>query len=170
MAYLIDSDVLITAKNRYYGFDICPGFWDALLRHHEQGALFSLDRVRQELLAGRDEDELVQWASQVTPADFYLSTHEANVANSFTEVMLWAQQNPQFYDAAKAKFATGADGWLVAYARVHGHTIVTNEQPRPQARNEIKLPDACVQFGVEFQDTFAMLKALRVQFGLIEGG
>lgn len=24
--YLVDSDVLITAKNRYYAFDICPRF------------------------------------------------------------------------------------------------------------------------------------------------
>ena len=27
--YLVDSDVFITAKNLYYPFDICPGFWSA---------------------------------------------------------------------------------------------------------------------------------------------
>gem|GEM_PF-6918350 len=30
MAYLLDSDVLIRAKNDHYGFDFCPGFWDWL--------------------------------------------------------------------------------------------------------------------------------------------
>ncbi len=25
--YLVDSDVFITARNLYYSFDICPGFW-----------------------------------------------------------------------------------------------------------------------------------------------
>lgn len=24
--YILDADVFITAKNRYYSFDICPGF------------------------------------------------------------------------------------------------------------------------------------------------
>jgi hypothetical protein len=25
--FLLDSNVFIQAKNFYYGFDICPGFW-----------------------------------------------------------------------------------------------------------------------------------------------
>lgn len=25
--FLLDANVFIEAKNRYYGFDICPGFW-----------------------------------------------------------------------------------------------------------------------------------------------
>lgn len=25
--YLIDSNAFIESKNRYYAFDICPGFW-----------------------------------------------------------------------------------------------------------------------------------------------
>ncbi|PMD04330.1 DUF4411 family protein, partial [Brevibacterium paucivorans] len=25
--YLLDANVLIEAKNRYYAFDIAPGFW-----------------------------------------------------------------------------------------------------------------------------------------------
>ena len=31
--YLMDSDVFITAKNLYYSFDICPGFWDSVIHH-----------------------------------------------------------------------------------------------------------------------------------------
>ena len=26
--YLLDANVFIEAKNRYYGFDFCPAFWD----------------------------------------------------------------------------------------------------------------------------------------------
>ena len=51
--YLVDSDVLITAKNLYYAFDLCPGFWKSLLHHHRESRVFSVDRVRKELLAGR---------------------------------------------------------------------------------------------------------------------
>ena len=28
MAYLLDTNVLIEAKNRHYGFDFCPAFCD----------------------------------------------------------------------------------------------------------------------------------------------
>lgn len=42
-SYLIDSDVLITAKNRYYAFPICPGFWDSLLHASFQGTVHSID-------------------------------------------------------------------------------------------------------------------------------
>lgn len=30
--YLLDANVLIEAKNRYYGFDIAPGFGNGLNR------------------------------------------------------------------------------------------------------------------------------------------
>ena len=29
--YLLDANPFIEAKNRYYGFDICPGFWTAII-------------------------------------------------------------------------------------------------------------------------------------------
>jgi len=28
MTYLLDTNVFIEAKNRYYGFGFCPAFWD----------------------------------------------------------------------------------------------------------------------------------------------
>ncbi len=30
MAYLLDANVFIQAKNLHYGFDFCPGFWAGL--------------------------------------------------------------------------------------------------------------------------------------------
>ena len=164
MMYLIDSDVLITAKNSYYAFELCPGFWSSLLKKHQSGHVYSLDRNRMELQQGRDDDDLVQWIKDVVPADFFLSTQEAEVVAAYTEVMMWVQRNPQYLDSAKAKFATGADGWLVAYAQIHGCTIVTLEESRPESRNQIKLPDICKQFDVSYENTFSMLRTLQVQF------
>lgn len=168
--YLIDSDVLITAKNAYYAFDICPGFWDSLIDHHRTGTLQSLDRIRQELLQGREDEDLVQWVKQDLPGTFFLASQSERVVSAYTEVMLWVQRNAQYYDNAKAKFATGADGWLVAYARINNSIVVTNEQSRPESRNEIKLPDVCKQFGVQFQNTFEMLKALGTSYHYAGGG
>lgn len=161
--YIVDSDVFITAKNRYYAFDICPGFWDSLMHEHETGRLRSIDRVRQELL-NWSEEELVRWIKNDLPADFFLDTSGSEIVRAFGEVMLWVQQKAQYTDAAKASFATKADGWLVAYAMVHGVKVATNELSRPDSRNDVKLGDACLQFKVEYEDTFEMLRALKVHY------
>ena len=162
--YILDADVFITAKNRYYAFDLCPGFWASVIHHHEAGRTYSIDRVRSELLVGRKTEDLVQWVINDLPGSFFLSVDEEAVAAAYTDVMLWVQQSPQYFDHAKAKFASGADGWLVAYASVHGAVVVTNEERRPEAKREIKLPDVCAQFNVPYWDTFRMLRDLAVQF------
>ncbi len=162
--FLLDSDVFIAAKNSYYAFAICPGFWDSVIYHHSEGNVCSIDRVKGELLAGRKTEDLVQWVKGQLPTAFFMDTDEEAVLNAYGQVMLWVQRNAQYFDQAKAKFATEADGWLVAYAMVHGVTVITNEQPRPQSQNRILLPDVCAQFNVTYKDTFFMLNDLAVRF------
>ena len=163
---VFDSDVFIAAKNAYYAFDICPGFWRGILRAFQRGSVRSIDRIKNELLLGRKEEDLVQWVRDEVPAAFFHDSNDSDVSAAFAEVMLWVQRNGQYFDRAKAKFATEADGWLVAYAMVHRTVVVTNEQPRPDSRNRVLLPDVCVQFQVPYKDTFAMLRDLGVRFGL----
>ena len=38
MAYLLDANVFISAKNLHYGFDFCPAFRDWLIEGHEAAA------------------------------------------------------------------------------------------------------------------------------------
>lgn len=160
--YLLDSDVFIAAKNAYYSFDICPGFWESLVHHHGAGSVFSIDKVQSELLAGREEEDLVQWVKTKVPAGFFHGTGSKDVTGVYSEIMLWSQRNPQYTAPAKAKFATEADGWLVAYAKAHRYVVVTNEQPRPESKSRILLPDVCTQFKVPYLNTFELLKELTV--------
>ena len=162
--YLVDSDVFITAKNLYYSFDICPGFWKCVVHHHREGRVFSVDRVRSELLAGHKKEDLVRWVRDIVPEGFFLPVDTDVVMRAYVDIMMWVQRHPRYFDHAKAKFATGADGWLVAYAQVHGATVVTNEQSAPESRKEIKLPDVCDQFRVRRDNTFVMLRALNIHF------
>jgi hypothetical protein len=164
--YLLDSDVFIAAKNAYYAFDICPGFWASVIRSHTKGRARSLDRIRNELLSGRKEEDLVQWVENDVPAAFFHDSNSEGISAAFAEVMLWVQRNAQYFDRAKAKFATEADGWLVAYSMVNGTVVVTNEQPRPESRNRILLPDVCAQFDVTYKDTFVMLREFGVRLDL----
>jgi Domain of unknown function (DUF4411) len=166
--FVLDSDVFIAAKNAYYAFDICPGFWKGVLRAFQVGRVQSLDRIRSELLLGRREEDLVQWVTNQVPAAFFYDSNDADVSAAFADVMLWVQRSTQYFDRAKAKFATEADGWLVAYSMVHGTVVVTNEQPRPDSRSRVLLPDVCLQFRVPYKDTFVMLRDLAVQLDLGE--
>ncbi len=161
--YLIDADVFITAKNRYYAFDICPGFWSSLVFHGGIGTIHSIDRVRSELLAGKETEDLVQWVKNDLPSEFFLDTNVGDVIDAYENVMLWVYHNPQYYDSAKAKFPTEADGWLVAYALSRKSLVITNEQPRPSSRSRILLPDVCDRFNVAYEDPFHLLRKLDIQ-------
>lgn len=160
--YLLDSNVLIEAKNSYYAFDICPGFGDSIIRAHVNARARSIDHVRSELLAGHPAEDLVHWVRSIVPATFFHSTNATEVLAAYREITSWVQRHAQYLDRAKARFATGADGWLVAYSMVYGTIVTTNEQPRPEARNSIQLPDVCAQFNVSYCNTFAMLREIGV--------
>lgn len=162
--YLIDSCVFIQAKNDYYAFPICPGFWDSLIGRHETQDVFSIDHIKQELLRGNEEEDLVQWVLKEVPEKFFLTTRDKVVSDCYGNMMLWVQNNLQFTNYAKAKFATEADGWLAAYAKVHGYTVVTGEQYNPEVKGRIPLPNVCKAFDVECCEVFRMLTNLRVQY------
>ena len=100
------------------------------------------------------------------PPSFFCNSNANDVSSAYTQIMLWVQRNSQFFDRAKAKFATEADGWLVAYSMVNGTVVVTNEQPRPESRNRVLLPDVCARFEVPYKDTFFMLRELSMKFDL----
>jgi len=117
----------------------------------------SIDRVKAEI--DRLHDELAEWASQRW-SDAFASTDDPEVVAAFREIMIWVQAQSQFTDAAKTEFAASADGWLVAFARVHGHTVVTHEKPSADARRRVKIPNVCEAFKVPYTNTYDMLRAL----------
>jgi len=82
--------------------------------------------------------------------------------------MAWVQGRDQFRPEAKAEFARGADGWLIAYAGVHGLAVVTHEEFAPNVRRKVPIPNVCRQFNVPFVDTFSMLRTLEVRFGWMQ--
>ena len=159
--YVLDANVFIEAARRYYAFDLAPPFWESLVRHAENGRIQSIDRVKQELERGNDE--LAEWAQNHFRHAF-ASTDDTDVIQSFSDIMTWVQAQSQFSEAAKADFANGADGWLVAYAKVRGCVVVTHEVLAPDAKRKVPIPNVCQAFNVPFLDTFEMLRRLGVRF------
>jgi hypothetical protein len=159
--YVLDANVFIEAARRYYAFDLAPGFWQSLANHAASGRVRSIDRVKQELERGKDE--LAQWVSK-NFSGAWASTDEPDVIQSFSEIMTWVQAQNQFLAVAKADFANGADGWLVAYARTKACVVVTQEVPAPDARRKVPIPNVCQAFDIPFVNTFELLRNLGVQF------
>ena len=160
--FLIDTNSIIEAKDFFYAFDICPGFWNALLRHHELGEVYSIDHVKSELTDGKDI--LVRWAKKM-PKGFFLPTTTVDVVNEYATIIQWVQENYERQDAVSS-FAAKADGWLIAYAKVHGFTIVSEEKLNLDMKKRVANPNVCLQFGVPYCNVFEMLRRTKVKFGL----
>ncbi len=159
--YVLDADVFIEAARRYYAFDIAPPFWDSLLQHADNGTIESIDRVKKELEEGKDE--LARWANSKFSHAFY-STDETDVIESYGRIMTWVQGQSQYSDAAKADFARGADGWLLAYAVAKGRVVVTHEVLNVDIKRKVPIPNVCKPFNLRPVDTFIMLRELGVRF------
>ena len=135
--YVLDSDVLITPKNLHYAFDICPGFWNAITQYFEQQQVFSIGRGHMELAKpNKNDEDLAQWVDQIARKGFFFSTEQADVVTAHREIMNWVQDQKNYLPIAKSGFASKADSWLIAYAKAVGGTVVTNEQPAPDSRNQ----------------------------------
>ena len=65
---------------------------------------------------------------------------------------------------AKTEFASGADGWLIAYAKVNDCVLVTQEVLRPNVKNKVPIPNVCRAFSVPYIDTFEMIRALGIKW------
>ena len=96
--------------------------------------------------------------------DLFVSSAAEPVIDAFMEMMNWVQGNSQFLSEAKEQFAGVADGWVVAYARVHNAVVVSHEVFNSDVRKRVPIPNVCRQFDVDYRDTFAMLRELEVRF------
>lgn len=160
-AFVLDTNVFIEAYQRYYGMDLCPGFWECLIHNCQKTRLLSIDRVRNEIAEG---DTLHDWVKQA-PEEMFESTAELETVEAFSKMMAWVQNNETFLQRAKDEFASVADGWLIAYAEVHGLIVVTQEVFDPAVKKRVPIPNVCRQFDVPYVDTFSMLRSLEVSFG-----
>jgi hypothetical protein len=160
--YLLDSDVFIRAKNLHYAFDIVPAWWEWLERAHRAGLVNTVEACRIEVLAGADE--LADWM-RAQPATFAIAPQAADQP-SMTRVSDWAVAATQYRQGAAAQFLGAGDYFLVSQALSLGYTVVTHEEPAPQSKTRIKIPDACNAVGVQWVTPWRMLRDQGARFDL----
>lgn len=161
--YLLDANVFIQAKNMYYRFDFCGGFWDWVRAAHNAGHVYTCRKVLGELAAGPqgEVDAAHAWAKSMPSTFFIDDAQDADVMKNYATVMNWAaaaNYNPN----AKANFAkaTAADAFLIAVAMKHSYGIATQEKSNPNTVKKIYLPDAATAHGVPTTYVYDMLSTL----------
>jgi hypothetical protein len=155
--YLMDSNAFMEANRLYYAFDIAPGFWDWLGDASLADQVASIDAVKDEITAG--SGDLVAWV-RARPSTFWLTDTNAVVA-AMARLSAWATDPArQYRQEAIDEFLDSADYKLIAHAMAVGATVVTREQPAPDSKKKIKIPDVCKAFGVLWADPFSLYRTL----------
>lgn len=156
MSYLLDSNIFSQAKNLHYSFDFCPAFWEWIDTEHARGKVFSIEKVRDELVGG--DDELAEWAKE-RGADFFLPP-EAEVVPSLATVSTWAGSG-DYEPGAVSQLLQVDDYYLVAHA--YRFDVVTYEFPGRTVK-KIKIPNACIALDVKYMNPYDMLRTKKACF------
>jgi hypothetical protein len=158
MAYLLDTNIFIEAKNLHYGFDFCPAFWEWLIASNAAQKVFSIEKVGDELAAG--SDDLSIWAAQRGPG-FFLKPDSA-ILQALGSVSNWVM-GQRYEQVGQNIFFQSADYYLIAHALAHGHTVVTHEKAANSTKR-IKIPNPCIGLNIKCVTPFEMLRYERARF------
>ena len=157
---VLDSNVLINAKNFYYRMGIFPVFWKWLSKQFNDGNVISLDHVYQELIAGKDK--LKDWAKE--NKDHFVDSSAREVQAEYANVLRHVM-TLSFSQEKVDEFFSKADPWIIAYSKVNDATLITHESFNTQRqKKKIYIPNICDDFDVEYINTFDMMEKLGVQF------
>ena len=165
--FLLDTNVFIEPKNRFYPFDIVPGYWDLLEKELGGDSVQSIMKVYDEI--GNGGDELSRWIKQQAgKTKFADCTADQTVVSKYVEVFNYVMGLPNKKQNAKDEFLRNsvADPWLVAYASVHGSCLVTMETSKAITQKKVSLVDVCDHFGINHIDTFQFLREMQARLVL----
>jgi hypothetical protein len=161
MAYPIDTDIFIAAKNLHYGMDFCPAFWEWLIVANKAGKLLSVEAVHDDLADGGDE--LADWAN-ARQEGFFVSPEERDLA-ALGQVTRWINDHRTYTPAAKQTFLGCSDYFVVAQALAGGHIVIPHEKPENSV-HRVKIPSVCVALKVKYMTCWQMLRTDRARFVL----
>lgn len=143
MLYLLDANVLITAKNQYCEFGRVDQYWEWLAFHAKQGKAKMPLEIHEEITRGKDE--LSEWAKSCK-GDLALQEE--------VDVALIRQVIREGYapDLTEVEIeAVGRDPFPIACALADrdNRTVVTGEKRSNKQRQNRPVPSVCADFSVK---------------------
>lgn len=169
--FLLDSNVFIEPKNRFYPFDIFPGYWRFLLEELGGERVRSITHVYDELMG--HEDDLSNWARQLGRNRFEDCAGDEEVFMRYLEISSYVRSLEGNGICGKRRSAIedflrdgAADPWLVAHASIYGETLVTMEASRIHKQTKVSLVDVCSHFEVKCSEIVPFLRRSKARFEL----
>ena len=153
--------MFIQAKNGPYGFDICPAFWNWLIRQARAGTVYSSIMVYEELVNG--DDELAEWVGRRENRSLFVGPN-ASVQAIYRSIIEKIRANRNYAPHHVKSFLDKADPWVIAQAKNDGSVVVTQETLAGMDTKKVKIPNICAELGVDYKDTYQMLRALKASF------
>lgn len=146
MLYLLDANVLITAKNLYYEFGRVNQYWDWLAFQAERGNAKIPVEIYEEITAGKDQ--LAAWAKENKEALVF----EEEVDIGLVQHVTTRGYAPDLTDIELE--VIGRDPFLIAYALadIDNRVVVTGEVRSNKQRQNRPIPSVCDQIGVKSCD------------------
>jgi len=158
--YILDSNFFIQAHRAIYPFDVVPSFWNKIKDLANTSLVISIDKVKEEIF--KNDDELTSWCKENLPVDFFKDSSIA--ITEYANLTTWANsKSDHFHPRAIEEFLNtdSADAWIVAYGINKNLPVLTHEKSEPERKSRIKMPDVCIDHGVNYFSTVEMLRNLR---------
>lgn len=148
MPFSLDTSGILDLWVRHYPPDVFPTVWSDMDASANNGQIFVIEEVVEELK--RKDDEVHKWVRQrqamIVPIDVEVQRHLMEIMSKYSRLV----------DTKKNR--SGCDPWVIALARARGLTVVTGERATGNLKKP-KIPDVCKDLGVpcvEVVDFFRM--------------
>ena len=161
--YWIDTGFMVQNWHRLHKKPRYPKFWEFVAASIDKGVIRMPKIAYNELM--KKEDDLTRWCRDrrerglCVPIDPDVEEHYRYIA-ARVEVTRGTRHQ-------KAKSLSGADLWVIAYARATANSegvVVTQEDPAKKNDYRVKMPNVCRDVGVVWMDTYLMLDDLDPRF------
>lgn len=161
----MDTNIFIESHKTYYNMKVFPCFWAKLIDLAQQGVVYTLDKVQQEIMAVGD-DAVAKWFKSNFPQGGILPV-DGPTYTAYQTVLNKVNSRDWFSPAAITAFSNQdkADAFLCSYAMSHlDFAVVSYEKGNPERKNKVMLPDICNSVGVSCQQVIQMFLDLEVVF------
>lgn len=151
MKYSIDSSSLITAWNTLYPPDVFAGVWSRLSSAiDDEGTIKITEAVYIEL--ERQRDALFTWVNQRNTS--FVVPFDSDIQEGVIAIQT---DYPSLVDIENER--DFADPFVIALAKMHSCTVVTEENLVGQQAKRLKIPNVCQGMGIAYFNFLGMIRA-----------
>ena len=140
MIYVFDTSSLSKLKHFYP--TVFKSIWNGLERLAEQGSLISTKEVWNELQKGSPVDFVNQWLES---RKALFKTPGSEELQFVAQILAIEHFQTLIGETQRLKGTPVADPFVIACAKIHQATVVTEEKEKPHAA---KIPNVCSHFNI----------------------